>query len=161
MTTAEIEYAVAVKIGIGNRLIVPNVKWGMGFPFECDLLYLTDSNYAHEIEIKASKSDILRDKQKNRHTYEPYMLQTPIIRTKTFAIPIEMEACIQYIPSECGVLMVTNTFRTDGNRFVSVVRKAKVNNRARKLTDEERQNMYRLMAMRVWAMKKKMLREAR
>ena len=39
------------------NLIVPNISWGLGL-HECDLLVLTSSGYATEIEIKVSKADL-------------------------------------------------------------------------------------------------------
>lgn len=157
MTTAEVEYAafkhVAVRHGRIQELVVPNVRDGMGFPFECDLLYVTKTGYAHEIEIKVSRSDLMRDKKKQRHAYEKYM-HDPIIRSKTFAIPEELASCVDDIPAECGVIVV---YRNPKRTYTTDIRKAVIDTRARKLTAEELMKMYRLMAMRVWTMKKKLL----
>jgi len=151
MTTAEVEYAVAQHIGIRRNLIVPNVWWGMGLPFECDLLYVTGSGYAHEVKIKVSKSDLVRDQKKRRHIKPKWGYAPSTIRSRTFAVPADMEGCINAIPELCGVILVSP------DRKCRVYRKAAINTRARKLTDEELMQMYRLMAMRVWTMKKKML----
>jgi len=151
MTTAEVEYAVAQHIDIRRNLIVPNVWWGMGLPFECDLLYVTGSNYAHEVEIKVSRSDLVRDKKKRRHIKPKWGYTPSTIRSRTFAIPADMEECINEIPESCGIILVSK------NRKCRVLRKATINTRARKLTEAELLQMYRLMAMRVWSMKKKML----
>ncbi len=51
MKTIDIEIAVMAYLGIRKNLIVPNVSWGL-VTYEMDLLSLTQSRYATEIEIK-------------------------------------------------------------------------------------------------------------
>lgn len=59
-TAKEIEIAIARYFGIRQNAIVPNVSWGLGFPYECDLLILRDSGFAIEIEIKISPVKAVR-----------------------------------------------------------------------------------------------------
>ena len=74
MKTIDIEIAVMKWIGIRRNLVIPNVSWGISMKHpttykwmglhECDILSLTKSNYAMEVEIKTTKSDLLKDKEK-------------------------------------------------------------------------------------------------
>ena len=67
-----IEVSVAIYFGVRQNLIVPNVSWGLDFGHEIDLLKVSQSGYATEIEIKVSKQDIIRDKSKKKwmgHSY--------------------------------------------------------------------------------------------
>lgn len=63
MTTLEMEIALMRELNIRKNIIVPNVSFGMYFKgygalHECDLLCLSKSGYATEIEIKIIKSDL-------------------------------------------------------------------------------------------------------
>jgi hypothetical protein len=158
MKATEIEIAVAEHIGIRQHLIVPNVSWGLGLAHECDILYITKSGYAHEVEIKVSRSDLLRDQKKRK--YGDYFRECHyhecLVRSLTFAIPAEMGSSIPDIPEYAGVLLVEPHPRK--KRLVCrEVRKAKPYKDARKLTDEERFNLARLGAMRIWGLKRKLL----
>ena len=64
ITVSEIELAVAHYFDPRRNIIVPNVWWGMGFNYECDLLVLTKAGYAYEVEIKTTKSDLKADLKK-------------------------------------------------------------------------------------------------
>lgn len=46
-----------------DHIIVPNVC----APWECDMLTITRSGYAHEFEVKVSRSDFLADFKKDKH----------------------------------------------------------------------------------------------
>ena len=157
MTALDIELAVAEHIGIRQHLIVPNVSWGLGLAHECDLLYVTKSGYAHEVEIKVSRSDLLRDqkKRKYRDSFRECHYHECLVRSLTFAIPAEMEASIPDIPEYAGVLLVEPHPRW--KRLVCrEVRKAVPYRDARKLSDEERFDLARLGTMRIWGLKRKL-----
>ena len=49
----KMEIAIARSWNYRRHLIVPNVSWGFGV-HECDLLVISPSGYATEIEIKAA-----------------------------------------------------------------------------------------------------------
>ena len=55
MHAGDIEIAIANHLNTNQNLIVPNISYGLGFHYELDLLVVTKSNYADEIEIKISK----------------------------------------------------------------------------------------------------------
>lgn len=47
-----------------DHIVVPNVH----APWECDMLTITRAGYAHEFEIKVSRSDFLADFKKEKHS---------------------------------------------------------------------------------------------
>ena len=63
ITTLEVELSLMKHFNFRENVIVNGVHWGMvinGKPLhECDLLILSKANYATEVEIKISKSDLL------------------------------------------------------------------------------------------------------
>jgi hypothetical protein len=99
LKAAEIEIAVARYFHPRVNLVVPNVSWGMGL-HECDLLVITRAGYAYEVEIKISKSDLKKDREK-RHCH----VSSRISRLY-FAIPKELENCIDYVPERAGIISV-------------------------------------------------------
>ena len=147
MKSDEIEIAVAHWYGTRKHVIVPNVSWGM-FQYELDMVVLTPSDYLHEIEIKVSKSDLVRDKEK-WHGH-----RNNLVRELYFAIPIDLIAAINHIPERAGVFTVRNE---NGTYRVNLERKAIPNKLARKLTEKEKFNLARLGALRIWALKESII----
>ena len=95
MNTIDIEIAIANHFDYRRNIIVSNVSWGMNI-HECDLLVLTKSGYATEVEIKISKSDILRDKNKiHGHIHKK-------IKKLYFAVPENLRNCVDFIPERAG-----------------------------------------------------------
>lgn len=142
--TIEAEIAIAKYINPRVNLVVPNVSWGAGI-HECDMLVITKSRYAWEIEIKVSKADLLKDKQK-RHGH-----LSDRIRDFYFAIPKSLLACYPDIPGRCGILVI------DENMRVKKVRDPIHNSNAIKWSDAEYANIARLGAMRIWGLKSKIV----
>ncbi len=141
-TTPEIEIAVAKSFGVRKYLIVPNVSWGL-LPYEADLLILTSSAYLWEVEIKVSRHDLLRDRNKNHgHNSEK-------VRRLWFAIPEKLESCIEYVPERAGVLVIG---KSGG---IIERRPPMLNAHSRKLSDEECFQFARLGALRIWGLKQK------
>lgn len=64
ITTLDMEIVLMEYFGVNRNIIVPNVSWGLNL-HECDLLIFSKSGYATEVEIKISKQDLLKDKNKN------------------------------------------------------------------------------------------------
>jgi hypothetical protein len=56
LKTAEMEVELGRYFNYRQNIIVSNVSWGLGI-HECDLLIITKSGYATEVEIKVSLSD--------------------------------------------------------------------------------------------------------
>lgn len=149
MKTLDMEVAVATWLNPRDKIIVPNVSWGMVLDHrplhECDLLVLTKSGYLWEIEIKVSKSDLIRDKEKShRHRHNH-----PAIRRLYFAIPHNLAEHSGHIPPRAGIVAVYND-----NRCL-VVRKPKECSNYR-VSESDKIQLMRLGLMRVWALKKKL-----
>lgn len=146
-TSTEIEFAIAGWFGIRTHVIVPNLSWGLNLAFECDLAVLSGSGYLYEVEIKISRSDLIRDREKHKwHYYD-----TGKIRKLWFAIPERLLKAIDHIPDKAGILVVSKSGR------VSEIRKPQVNGAANTLTDKEQYKVARLGAMRVWKLKGKLI----
>lgn len=128
-------------------VVVPRVSWGLE-SHECDVLALSSSNYAHEIEIKISVSDLKADFKKHHQ----HISRDNKIKCLWYAAPIEMQAAMeQFVPEHAGIIVVyqANRLRT------KIIRRAKQNMSARKFTIEERMQLLRLGAMRYWTIVKK------
>lgn len=149
VNSTEMECAVARFLNPRANLIVPNVSWGMGV-HECDLFVLTNADYAWEVEIKVSKADLKKDAEKwHGHVSNR-------IRRLYFAVPDYLSDAIDMIPDRAGVLV----FHPEEKRFwkrVTKLREAETNKTAQKLTDVERYKLARLGALRIWALKRKLI----
>lgn len=149
-TAEEIEIAVAHWFGTRKHVIVPNISWSM-LSYECDMMVLFPNGYAAEVEIKVSRSDLMRDKKKG-HNHN-----SNLMRYLYFAIPEKLsEKCIiADFPERAGILVVTKPLRgalVYGNN-VELLRPPQENLFARKLTDEEKFNLARLGVLRMWNLK--------
>lgn len=142
ITTIDIESIVSRKFGIRQNLIVPNVSWGLDLRLhECDLLILSSSGYATEIEIKVSKSDLIKDSEKS-HGH-----RSDLIKYLYFAIPSHLAKYIDYIPLRAGIFVITT------NRILYKIKNAERNKNAKQFDDNLKFKLARLGAMRVWGLK--------
>lgn len=150
MNTLEIEIALMEYFGVRQNLIVPNVYYGIGLKYECDLIKLTPSNYATEIEIKTSKSDMLKDKLKN-HNHD-----SNLFKYLYFAVPENLkEIALKEIPYRSGIFVVRKSIRNGCiETDVEKVRTAERNTRAIKWSVEKRYKLAELGAMRILDFKK-------
>jgi len=139
----DIETAVANYFNIRTNLIVPNISWGM-FLHECDLLVVTPAGFAWEIEIKVTRADLIKDKDKHHGHYNRK------IKDLYFAIPDYLEYCIEYIPDRAGIIIVNERLRC------KTVRRPILNKNPYKFSIEERYKVARLGSMRIWGLKKKL-----
>ena len=150
MTANEVEIAVADYFNPRMNVIVPNISWGMGLRYEADMVVLRPSGWAIEIEIKVTRSDIAADLRKH------HFHNAPIFRQLWFALPEEI-ANDPRIPQNAGILeMVENDWKNSCTRFVKVLRPAKLNPVARKLTEAEIKKLLELGVMRIWTLKAKL-----
>lgn len=124
-------------------LVVPNASYGVGL-HECDLLALTASGYAHEIEIKVSVSDLKRDGEKRHHH------ESRRIKCLWFAAPACMrQAMLEHVPERAGIILVHD--QSEGwSRLLEIVRKPQRRADARAFTAEERYDLARLGTIRYW-----------
>lgn len=108
---------------------------------------MKDSNYAYEIEIKISISDLKADKKK-KHCHKSNR-----IKQLYFAIPlILLEKAESLIPERAGIYTV------DEHKRVRLYRKPKINKEARKLNEKELIKLGKLSSMRVWNLKGQIIR---
>ena len=159
LNSADIEVAVAKYFKPRTHLIVPNISWGMNI-HECDLLILNGSNYAVEVEIKISKSDVKADLKKG-HGHKSNR-----IKRLFFAIPEHLNTpdVIELIPERAGIFVVSERYPVYQSGYgadstkvsyymqprCTVIRNAKINKEARPFTDGERIEMGRLGMLRYW-----------
>ena len=154
MKTLDIEIKMMQHLNIRQNIIVPNVSWGMyiggKIMHECDLLMLSSSGYATEIEIKVSKSDLLKDDEK-RHKHKHHC-----ITQLYFAVPLKLkDVALNCIPERAGLYTLEKR-KSDGCIFVKKEKKAIRRNPAIKWTDEDRFQLARLGTMRILGLKKKL-----
>lgn len=171
VTTLELEVAVVSHFGSVSNLIVPNIKWGWGLHYEADLVVLTKSDYAYEVELKVSKADLKHDLSK-RHTHND-----PIFRGLWFAMPEEI-IDEKLIPEKAGILsygyqkteepdiicgVCMSTEEPDGSpdvtfeREITVIRRPKTRKNAQRISEEKRMKLESLGCMRLWGLKKHLL----
>lgn len=151
MTTLEMEIALMGHLGVRRNVVVPNVHWGISPSLhECDLLCLTKSRLATEVEIKITKADLIKDKEKNHnHTH-------PLIRRTFFAVPQKLkDIALTELDQRFGVLIVQQRY---GRYYVSELRKAKINTKAKKWSDELYLKLLHLGCMRIMTLKKQLLK---
>lgn len=146
------EIALAEHFNSRANLIVPNVSWGMEI-HECDLLILTPQSYAWEIELKVDKYDLIKDKEK-KHNHNSYK-----IKYLYFAITNDLLDCKEHIPERAGIIQVYRYVDKWGDLEIACkrIRKAKVNSQY-KFSAKERQRLTMLGAMRIWTLKKRIIR---
>jgi hypothetical protein len=148
--TIEIEKTLAFWFGFRSNIIVPNVSWGLGV-HECDLLVVSKSGYATEIEIKISKGDLIKDKFK-RHGHKG-----DVIKKLYFAVPEQLEElALKEIPERAGLLVLSR--RDYGNGLsVRLARECIDSKLCRALTTTELLQLCRLGTMRIWGLKQRII----
>ena len=148
ITTLEMELVLSDHFGTRRNLIIPNVYWSF-FNHEVDLLVLTPAGYAWEIEIKVSKADLKKDALKwHNHSDRK-------IKALWFALPEYLMDCVEFIPERAGIIKVTSDFA--GNLNCEKFRNPKLNG-SYKFSDKQRQNLTRLAALRIWTLKRRILK---
>lgn len=147
-TLMEIEVAIARYFNPRQNIIVPNISWGL-MNHECDMLVVTKSGFATEIEIKRSRADLLADFRKAHHHEEHR------IRELYYCIPECLyEKCVDLIPEEAGVLVVKTI---NGKHYIRVSRPAQ-RRKCRALTPVEMFKLARLGTLRIFPLKATLIR---
>lgn len=152
MKTKEVELAVSNLFGIRKNLIVPNISWGfLGMNYEADLVVVTRSGYAKEIEIKVSKADLIKDKSK-KHNHD-------CIKFKElyFAIPKELLKDIEHIPERAGIIVCEKFLYENKTYYKGHFEREAKKTYADKLTLQEQYELARLGSLRIWDLKRKLL----
>jgi len=148
MKTIEVEVLLMKYFDVRKKLIVPNPSWGLNINLhECDLLMLTPSGYATEIEIKISKQDLLNDKKKNHghlHNHIKYFY---------YCVPHYLqEVAIKEIPERAGLIIISK------NKRVKIIKKASVNKDCVKWSIELMFKLAKLGTMRIVSLKEKLIK---
>lgn len=141
LNSSDIEIAVARMFNPRMNIIVPNVFWGLGLNYECDLLIVSQGHYATEVEIKVSVSDIKADLKKRWNAH-----RSDKIRRFYYAVPDYLKDC-ESLPVDCGLITV------DENLRCKTVRPPRLTKHARKLSDNEVNKILHLGCMRIWSLK--------
>ena len=139
------------------QLVVPRLSSIAfdGINHECDLLILSDSNYATEVEIKISKADLRKDKQKwHKH-------RSNMIKYLYFAVPEYMiDFALGKIPKEAGLFGVyKRVYNGKYMYFVKKVKQAGVNRSAQKWTMEDRLKLAELGVKRIQKLQQRLVDE--
>lgn len=144
LTALDIEIELMIMFKPRVNIIVPNISWGIAGLHECDLLILSGGNYATEIEIKTSKSDILADNKKRHGHYHNHIARL------YFAVPVGLvDIALQEIPERAGLYSV------ERGKTPELVRQCKRNKHCVRWSYEERFKLAHLGCMRILGLKKK------
>jgi hypothetical protein len=160
MKTLDMEIAVMAYFNPRQNIIVPNVTGaGVNFGYvdylhECDVLALSRSGYATEVEIKVSKSDLKKDLQK-QHAHD-----NKFIKQLYFAVPRNLvETAIDLLPENIGILCVECRPFWKGkvaeHPSAEVIRGAIPRKDARKWNEAQRNQLMRLGVLRILGLKRK------
>ncbi len=150
----DIEIAMADYYGIRQYTIIPNISWGLGV-HECDLLIMNKLGWCTEIEIKVSKADLIKDLDK-KHNHK-----SDKIKNLWFAVPSDLiDDALTNVPAHAGIYAVVYIPRNKVKKYrVDVIRPSVINKDARALIEAEILQFYRLGCMRIWGLKKKLVKE--
>lgn len=136
--------------------------------YEADLIVVRKSGCLIEIEIKVSKSDLVKLEKKKTHNHDDHR-----IKYLYFAIPHVLLCQHEHIPSRAGILILDwkqekyRIANVDGyRRYVACdngkwvlrcteVRKPVLHSKY-KIADHERYTLARLGALRIWDLKEKL-----
>ena len=148
MKTLDVEIAIAGYFNYRTNMIIPNVSWGFNI-HECDLLVCTKAGYLYEVEIKVSKADLIKDKEKtHKHISDK-------IKKLFFAIPEKLEKDIGHIPERAGILVCYEKEHKSCGKYIRVeCIRWPHENKTEKISNEDRYSLARLAAMRTWTLKR-------
>jgi len=154
ITSKDIARTLATGLFHFRRCVaVPNVSWGL-LPWEADLLVLNSSGYLYEVEIKVSIADLKRDRAKGKWR-RVSRAPTDLLRAMWFAMPAEVWAhkdAAEVVPEHAGVIVV-DPFAPLKFERSRVVREAKPNRSAQKVSAADKFQLARLGVMRFWSQK--------
>lgn len=149
---------MAKEFNYRQNIVVPNVSWGLGL-HECDLLVLRQSGFAVEIEIKRSLADLKAESKKN------HIHVSNKVRELWFAVPHDIyDRAAELVPERAGILtferrdFIFSDAPLKKQLFIRRKRGAKINKQARPFTDKERQKLLQLAHMRIWTMKRQLVK---
>lgn len=150
MNAKQVELAVENYFNARQNLIIPNVSWGF-LPYEADLVVIRKSGYLLEVEIKVSKADLIKDKDKNHsHNFNKF-------KQLYFAIPEKLLPHKEHIPERAGILVCSiHSYENKKYYKAKLVRTPKTNE-ADPIGLKDQYELARLGALRIWALKRRLL----
>ena len=155
MKTIEVECAVADYFGVRQNIIVPNISWGLWL-HEMDIAVIRPSGALLEVEIKVSVSDMKADLKK-RHGHQDNQNR---IKGMYYAMPASIyEKCLPYVPEGCGILVIHEDWQNVPNyQRVRSKREPATRKGYVKLTKDEMAQATRLGCLRIWTLKKNIIK---
>jgi hypothetical protein len=151
ITATEIELALASYFDSRKNFMIPNVSNGWRYlSYEIDVMVVTASLYAYDIEIKVSASDLRRDALKDKWRY---CREQHYFRKSYFAMPEAMSGYQDLVPAHAGIILVSYNDRRFWYDAV-VVREPVVDGLAEKVTEAELTQLGRLAMLRMWDLKR-------
>jgi hypothetical protein len=146
MRTIDIELAIMKTYDFKRNLIVPGITAMMGLmDFEVDMFLLTKSNMGWGFEIKTTMGDLMKDLNKPHFGKIEYYRKFKFFY---YVVPQGLESKAEkVIPDFCGLSVIK-----DGIIWPVVPSRLLGNY---KWTDQERYNIARLGAMRIYNLKRK------
>jgi hypothetical protein len=152
ISCTEIEIAISEYYGTRRHLMVPNLSWGF-VSHECDMFIVKRSGLAVEVEIKRSKQDLLADFKKRHNHHE----RDNKINEFYYAIPEEIYGkCVGLFPEDAGVFICQRGY--NDRIHATKIKDAKKIKGSRKLTIEEQLKVAKLGCMRIWNLKRKIIK---
>lgn len=161
VSCVEIEVAIMREFDFRRKLIVSGVTNMMGLvAFETDMIVLSESNYAYGFEIKTSRSDLRAEFKKRQHTHLEVMLNGKTGKERYYgkfkyfyyAVPEQLkELALELIPPFCGLWVYRKPLHPLLPKFYKAKEASMLFNY--KWTIDQRYELARLGAMRVFALK--------
>ena len=158
LTTPELEMIIADHFDVRRNLIVPNIHWGFGLRYEADLVVVTKARFAYEVELKISKADLKKDKDKK------HLHNAKCFKRFYYAMPEDIYDP-ELIPVDGAGILLCKHHSWSHWKSKKMMTKwsvkevvAPVDRKATKLTIKQYLKLLHLSAMRVWSMKKKFVR---
>lgn len=151
INTLEIELELYKYFNNRLNIIVTNVWWGLNLAYECDMVVFRKTGYAIEIEIKTSKSDLIRDKYKKVGAHN-----SNLFKEFYFAVPeYLLEEAKIHCPEKAGIIIVSKK----NNHFaVEKVRMPKQNKNCIVWNKDKMLKLAHLGCMRNMTLKQKILK---
>jgi len=133
----------------GDSILVPNVV----YPWECDFVGVTKAGYAHEFEIKISRSDFKADFKKDKHAFitgeREYTWKISRPAYLWFVVPFEM-VTLDEVPEYAGLIYVS----ANGKFLKEMRRPKKIHNE--KVSDKYRMKLLQSMMYRFWQVRRQL-----
>lgn len=124
---------------------VPNVSWGL-LPWEADILFCSKAGYLTEIEVKVSRSDWIADFTKRKWRW--FAAEQQWIKQFYYAAPKELAERYAEIP---GLPPWAGVIACDTEQGSKILREARIEKNARKLTEKEMFQLARLASLKFWS----------